>query len=114
MGKEVSGISQSQLVEAWKKNLPIQLNQGDSVKVRGNSADPKSLRIHIDVAGHTKHSFDFECTYRDDRSVEVELVDVEEDNEAVDESREIIQNLVDDYVRHIHECAQAVQDITHH
>ena len=113
MGKQDPFVSQPCLVAAWKENLPLQLNESDSAKVRGNSADPQALQIHIDTAGHTQYSFDFECTYLDDRSVHVELVDVEKDDESVDEQTDIIQGLIEDYVRHIHECAQAVQSITH-
>lgn len=107
-------INQARLVEAWKDSLPLQLEQTDSLNVRGDTAESKALHIHIDTAGRTKYSFDFKCTYLDDRSVRVDLVDVEKDAESVDERTEIIQDLVADYVRHIHECAQAVQSFTHH
>jgi hypothetical protein len=60
------------------------------------------------------YSFDFKCTYLDDRSVRVDLIDVEQDDESIDEHTTIVQELAADYVRHIHECAQAVQSITHH
>jgi hypothetical protein len=42
----------------------------------------------------------------------VELVDVEKDGNHVDEHTEIIQTLINDYVRHMHECAQTVKNIT--
>jgi len=112
MGKQDLSVSQPCLVAAWKENLPLQLNESDSAKVSGDPADPQTLQIHIDTAGHTQYSFDFECTYLDERCVHVDLVDVEKDDESVDEQTEIIQGLVEDYVRHIHECAQAVQSIT--
>lgn len=106
-------VSQPTLVKAWKENLPLQLHQSDSFSVRGDAADSKTLNIHIDTAGRTKYSFDFKCTYLDDRSVRVDLIDAEKDDESVDEQTTIIQDLVEDYVRHIHECAQAVQYVTH-
>lgn len=106
-------VSQSTLVEAWNDSLPLQLHDSDSFQIRGDSADEKALRIHIDTDGRTGYSFDFKCTYLDDRSVRVDLIDVEKDEESVDEHTVIIQELVEDYIRHIHECAQAVQSITH-
>lgn len=107
-------VSQTTLVEAWKKNLPLQLHKNDTFDVQGDMANPQSLNIHINTAGRTKYSFDFKCTYLDDRAVRVDLVDVEKDDDSVDEHTTIIQDLAEDYVRHIHECAQAVQSITHH
>ena len=107
-------VSQPELIDAWKENLQLQLHDSDSFSVRGDPSNPKSLQIHIDAAGRSKYSFDFKCTYLDDRSVRVDLEDVEKDNESVDEHTIIIQDLIEDYVRHIHECAQAVQAITHH
>lgn len=114
MADQNLSVSQPTLIKAWKKNLPLQLNQNDSFDVRGDSANSQALNIHIDTAGRTKYSFDFKCTYLDDRSVRVDLIDVEKDDESVDERTTIIQDLAEDYVRHIHECAQAVQSITHH
>ena len=75
-------------------------------------ADAASLRIHIETAGHTKYSMDFHCTYVDQREVAVQLIDVEADGISVDEHTQIIQDLAEDYVRHIHECAQALQEVT--
>lgn len=106
-------VNQSRLVAVWNKNLPVQLQRTDSVKVSGDMADPQALTIHIDTAGHTNYSFDFKCTYLDDRSVRVDLMDVEQDNETINEQITVVQDLVEDYVRHIHECAQALQSITH-
>jgi hypothetical protein len=58
------------------------------------------------------YSFDFLVTYVDSREVKVNLVDVEKADQTVDERNDVIQNLIEDYVRHLHECAQALHDLT--
>ncbi|MEB3103725.1 hypothetical protein [Ferviditalea candida] len=100
------------LVEEWKRRLPERLNSSDSVEVHADDGIPNALLIHMDVAGRSKYSFDFRCTYMDSREVKVDLLDVEQDGIHVDEHTEPIQNLAEDYVRHIHECAQDLQDVT--
>ena len=104
-------IDQEELIQAWKQELPNFLNEGDSSDVTAG-AGPQSLRINIQVAGRSKYDLDFDCTYMDTREVKVERVDVEKDNRSVDEHTEIIQNLVDDYIRLIHECAQSLKKLT--
>ena len=113
MAYQYFSVSQPALIDAWEEKLPFQLHDNDSFQVRGDPTDSQALTIHIDTAGRAKYSFDFKCTYLDDRSVRVDLMDVEKDNQSVDEHTPIIQELAADYVRHIHECAQAVQSITH-
>jgi|SRR5690606_7411188 len=105
--------SQEALLDAWKRTLPETLNPGDSVELFLDQADNDALRIHIEVAGRTGYSFDFKVKYVDDREVEVSLVDAEREGVTVDERTETIQNLIEDYVRHIHECAQALHTLTH-
>lgn len=105
-------INQKKLVEAWERTLPTVLNASDKAKVVADEADENALRITIETAGHSFYSFDFKCTYVDSREVKVELVDVEQDRLHVNEQTTIIQNLVEDYVRHIHECAQQLHDLT--
>lgn len=105
-------IDPGQLLQAWQKTLPTLLNDSDKAEVRADERDPKSLRIHIRSAGHSMYSFDFHVSYMDSREVKVELVDVEKDGATVDENNDGIQNLVEDYVRHIHECAQALKRVT--
>lgn len=100
-----------ELVQAWKHELPNFLNEGDSSEVT-EGANPQSLRIHIQVAGHSKYALDFLCTYMDTREVKVELADVEKDNRSVDEHTDVIQDLTKDYVRRIHECAQSLKELT--
>lgn len=106
-------VDQQYLVKAWKDTLPATLNATDEATVYADEASPQAVRIHIDTAGHTGYSFDFVCTYVDSREVKVELVGVEKDGQTVDERGEQIQKLVEDHVRNIHECAQALQTITH-
>lgn len=101
-----------ELVKEWNKTLPTTLNRSDSAEVRADETDPNALRIHIRTAGHSMYSFDFRCAYMDSREVKVELVDVEKNGQTVDEHTEIIQNLIEDYVRHIHECAQILHRLT--
>jgi hypothetical protein len=107
-------LSQDQLVHAWQTQLPKNLDPTDSAQVLADGANPSALRIHIDVAGRTMYSFDFQCSYLDTREVMVDLVDVERDGRTVDEHTEIIQDMAQGYTRHIHECAQALHDMTHH
>lgn len=109
---DVLTIDQSKLTEAWRQTLPTVLNESDRVEVAPDEHDPKSLRIHIQTAGHSMYSFDFQVTYVDSREVKVDLVDVEKADQTVDERNDVIQNLVEDYVRHIHECAQTLKKIT--
>ncbi|WP_128896253.1 hypothetical protein [Longirhabdus pacifica] len=97
------------LEQSWQHTLPGLLNVSDGCSVVQDASNPNALRIHIDAAGRNQHSFDFKCTYVDEREVKVELVDVEQANVTVDERSETMQHMIKDYVRHIHECAQALQ-----
>lgn len=105
-------VDQNELVQAWQQQLPNLLNPGDSADVLADQRDPQGLRVHIDVAGHQMYSLDFSCSYVDPREVTVQLVDVERDGLHVDERSDVIQGLAKDYTRNIHECAQALQNIT--
>lgn len=109
---EILPIDQKQLAEAWSQQLPQMLKEGDRAEVRADESDAQTLRIHIQSAGHSEYSFDFICTYLDTREVQVTLVDVERGHRTIDERSEVVQQLVDDYVRHIHECAQALKTQT--
>lgn len=112
MVKESAAIVDDRLLAAWQRMLPEQLAPGDGVSVNKDGADPHSLLVTIDVAGRTGYSFDFKCTYLDERELRVELLDVERDGHHVDERNEQMQQLIEDEVRHIHECAQALHAIT--
>jgi uncharacterized protein YjdB len=105
-------VEQEKLVQAWKSNLPTFLNPGDEAVVRADEANPSGLRIHIGTVGRTGYSFDFNCSYVDDREVKVELSDVAKDGISVDEHQETVQQLAEDYVRHMHECAQSLHELT--
>ncbi len=107
-------LDQDQLVQAWRSQLPQNLDPSDSAQVFADEANPNALRIHIDSAGRTMYSFDFQCSYLDTREVKVDLVDVERDGQTVDERTEVIQDMTQGYTRQIHECAQALHDVTHH
>lgn len=107
-------MNQKRLVEAWARTLPLTIKTKDSIEVKADEADPKAVRIYIAVAGHSMYTLDFKCTYVDSREVKVELVDVEKgENGTIDERGKLVQDLVEDYVRNIHECAQALQQVTH-
>lgn len=106
-------IDPQQLADAWQRTLPRTMNVSDRCVVLRDEADDKALRVTIHSAGHTGYEFDFKVTYVDSREVKVELIDVEKDNVTVDERTDIIQQLIDDYKRHLHECAQALQQLTH-
>lgn len=109
---EQPSVNYKQLTSAWTEELPRNLPESDHARVWADEADPNALRIHITNAGRTSYTFDFKCTYADPREVKVELIDVERDDLHVSEQTSTIQNLAQDYVRHIHECAQALQKIT--
>ncbi|MBD0384362.1 hypothetical protein [Paenibacillus sedimenti] len=106
-------IDQTRLVEEWQTMMPKQLEITDKARVWADEADPQALRVHIITSGHTGYSFDFKVTYVNSREVKVELTDVQQGTAHIDERTDIVQTLVDDYMRHIHECAQALQHITH-
>ncbi|MDP4099249.1 hypothetical protein OIN60_21255 [Paenibacillus sp. P96] len=112
MNKELQ-IDQQRLVEAWQERLPTFIGPGDKAQISADEADPKALRIHIESEGRQMYSFDFICAYVDSREVKVSLVDVESGGRTIDERSDMIQQLADDYTRHIHQCAQALQQLTH-
>ncbi|TCZ72855.1 hypothetical protein E0485_22080 [Paenibacillus albiflavus] len=108
---EVTG---QQLADQWARELPAHMPTSDHAKVWSDESNDQALRIHITNAGRSSYTFDFACTYMDSREVKVDLVDVEKDDLHIDETQDQVQGLIEDYVRHIHECAQALHDVTHH
>lgn len=106
-------VDQEQLAAAWRETLPRTMNVSDRCEVFKDEACDKSLRITIHSAGHQMYEFDFKVKYVDSREVQVELIDVEKDNVNVDERTDMIQQLIQDYKRHLHECAQALHGLTH-
>ncbi|MFS0725021.1 hypothetical protein [Paenibacillus sp. 1P07SE] len=111
--KDELQLDQQRLVQAWETALPERIKHGDQAVVRADEADAKSLRITIRTAGHQEYEFDFIVTYVDSREVHVSLVDVEKAGVSVDERTDMIQQLIQDYKRHLHECAQALHHLTH-
>jgi hypothetical protein len=106
-------IDQARLVEEWKSALPNTLDKADQARIWADESDPGALRVHITTAGHTGYTFDFKVTYVDSREVKVEFIDVEQGQKHIDERTDITQTLINDYVRHLHECAQALKEVTH-
>ncbi len=102
----------ARLIEAWQRQLPSIIGDGDSSRVYEDAADAHALRITIEVAGHSGYSLDFKCRYVDEREVNVTLIDVEQAGDSVDERTETIQSIVKTYIRSIHECAQALAQLT--
>lgn len=111
--KDQLKLNQSRLVAAWQRTLPTTLDSTDKVEVKADESDRKAIRIWIAAAGHSMYTFDFKCTYVDSREVKVELVDVEKEGLHVNEDSKLIQDLIKDYIRDIHECAQALDQLTH-
>lgn len=105
-------LDQQNLVSAWQERLPALMHDGDSFSVQGDAADQNSLMIHFNAAGHQAYSLDFRCTYVDSREVAVDLLDAELDGRHTDERTDAVQQLAQRYTRQIHECAQALQDLT--
>jgi hypothetical protein len=106
-------VPQDQLVQAWKQVLPEWVHGGDRAEVWADEADPQALRVHIRTAGHQMMEFDFAVRYVDSREIDIRLADTERDGQTVDERNDVMQALIRDYRRHLHECAQALQDVTH-
>jgi hypothetical protein len=108
----VMTVNPQELAKAWNETLPLMIGPSDKATVAADEKYPGVLNIHIKTVGHSKYSFDFRCTYVDPREVKVDLIDVERDQVTTDERTEIIQTLVEDYIRHIHECAQRLKGLT--
>lgn len=105
-------VDQTSLVQAWQQQLPEMLGPGDSSLIQADGANPQAINVHINVAGHQMYSFDFRCSYEDSRELKVEMIDVEQNGRPCDEYNDTIQDLAQDYTRHIHECAQVLHSIT--
>ncbi|WP_138494954.1 hypothetical protein [Paenibacillus pinistramenti] len=105
-------MDQHTLVQAWQEQLPKMLGPGDSMKVLADNANPQAICVHINAAGHQMYGLDFRCTYEDTREVNVALLDVEKAGRSIDEHNATVKELVNDYRRHIHECAQVLHNVT--
>ncbi|AIQ33276.1 MULTISPECIES: hypothetical protein [Paenibacillus] len=105
-------VDQHNLVSAWQERLPALMEDGDSFNVLADEGDPNSLLIHFNAAGRQGYSLDFRCKYVDSREVAVDLLDVEQSGIHIDEHSDAVQLLAQQYTRQIHECAQALQNMT--
>jgi hypothetical protein len=107
-------VGQKELVLAWRRTLPEFLPDGDEAEVWGDEVDPNTIRIHIRTAAdHRTVELDFSLVYVDSREVDVRLADVDKGRRTAPErSDDGLQELVGDYRRHLHECAQALQPLT--
>ncbi|HZG87276.1 hypothetical protein [Paenibacillus sp.] len=105
-------VNAEELAKAWNETLPRLLNPSDKASVAPDAKDSNVLHIHIITAGRSMYNFDFRVEYVDNREVRVDLVDAERDDVTTDERRDIVQTLIEDYVRHIHECAQQLKGLT--
>ncbi|MCM3750345.1 hypothetical protein M3223_23860 [Paenibacillus pasadenensis] len=105
-------LDQTRLANAWRETLPTVLNPTDRCEVFEDEGDERSLRVTIHGAGHALYSYDFKVTYVDSREVDIQLIDVDQDKKTIDERKELVQQQVSDYVRHLHECAQALHRLT--
>lgn len=112
MTTEQLAVDNDTVAKVWQEQLPGILNESDKCTVVADEGDPNALRVHIATAGRTGYSFDFKVEYVDSREIDVQLVDVEKDGNHVDENTDIIQTLINDYARHMHECAQTVKSTT--
>jgi len=106
-------VPPADLAEAWQQTLPERLTEGDKAVVMVNQTDPRALQVHIKTAGHQMMEFDFAVQYVDSREIDIQLTDVELDGQSVDERSDIIQQLIVDYRRHLHETAQALHHYTY-
>ncbi|MCR8645147.1 hypothetical protein NV379_21045 [Paenibacillus sp. N1-5-1-14] len=113
MTMDKPAIRGEQLAHAWAEELPKHMPNSDHAKVWADEHDDQTVRVHMVNEGRSSYTFDFKCTYVDSREVKVDLVDVERDREHIDEHSDIVQELIQTDVRHIHECAQALRDLTH-
>ncbi len=108
MNETLTGLSRQQLIKEWTQCLPETLKDGQSAEVRGDEKNPDALLIHVEIPGRTDYSFDFRVTYVDSRETKVDLLDAQEGQIHIDERPQIMQSLIEDTVRHLHECAQVV------
>lgn len=112
MNTPVLPVDSQTLAQAWNDMLPQLLNPSDQAEVRADEKHPDVLNIHIASTGRSMYTFDFRVQYLDQREVKVDLIDVERDDVSIDERSETVQQLIEDYIRHIHECAQQLKELT--
>ncbi|CAM3915272.1 hypothetical protein COLU111180_14225 [Cohnella lubricantis] len=106
-------VPQRELAEAWRRTLPERLRAGDQAEISEDEKHPDTLLVSIQSAGRSDLEFDFTVKYVDSREIDIQLTDVERDGRSVDERTDVMQELIEDYRRHLHECAQALHHFTH-
>ncbi|RUS47508.1 hypothetical protein [Cohnella sp. AR92] len=106
-------VPQEDLAQAWRQTLSERLSNGDKADVQGDEKHSDTLLVHIQTAGRQMLEFDFSVKYVDSREIDIQLSDVEKDGQSVDERTDVMQELIADYRRHLHETAQALHDFTH-
>lgn len=112
--EESLGLPREDLAEAWRRALPEWLGAGDHADVWADEVEQQTLHVHIDAAGRQDVSFDFAVRYKDRREIDIQLKDAEKSGATVDERTPQMQELISDYRRHLHECAQALHAYTNH
>lgn len=106
-------VPQKDLADAWRNTLPERLHAGDSAEISEDEKNPDTLLVSIRSAGRSDLEFDFTVKYVDSREIDIQLTDVERGGQSVDERSDVMQDLIADYRRHLHECAQALHHFTH-
>lgn len=105
-------IDSQTLVKAWQDTLPTLLKSSDECTIQADAKFPDTLLIHIDNAGRSQYSVDFRVQYVDEREVRVDVIDIEKDDVSTNIQNDAIQKIIEDYMRHIHECAQQLKGLT--
>jgi len=100
------------VIPAWQKVLPEFIQPSGECSIVADEKFTNAIIIHIKDDGRSHYSFDFRVKYVDNREIDVELLDVEKAGDHVNEQTEIVQSIVKDYVRNIHECAQSLKELT--
>ncbi|MBN6187480.1 hypothetical protein JQN58_10990 [Aneurinibacillus sp. BA2021] len=105
-------VERSELLQAWQRTLPSTCKQTDTIEVLADQLDPDALRIHVNTAGHQHYEFEYKCKYVDPREVQVTLLNIQRGGDTVFDPNLEIQSLSEEYMRNIHECAQALHPLT--
>jgi hypothetical protein len=112
MKQESMSVPRDQLVAAWQQTLPSTFKSTDKVEVKADLLDQNAFRIHVNTAGHSHYEFEYKCEYVDPREVKVTLLNIQRGGDNILEPTLDIQILSDEYIRNIHECAQALHPLT--
>ncbi|MFT9850393.1 hypothetical protein [Aneurinibacillus sp. REN35] len=105
-------VDRSELLAAWQQTLPSTFKQTDNVEVQADQLDPEALHIHVNTAGHQHYEFEYKCKYVDPREVQVTLLNIQRQGDTIYDPTLDIQNLSEEYMRNIHECAQTLHTLT--